>query len=86
MYIHTHTYIIRTYVRSNVYTYIHTHTYIHYVKFFGLQFQKTIYSISHNRLFFEIVILLVTIGWRAKVEDRQEWNGIVEQTKTHPGL
>jgi len=26
------------------------------------------------------------IGWRAKVEDRQEWNRIVEQTKTHPGL
>ena len=25
-------------------------------------------------------------GWRAKVEDRQEWNRIVEQTKTHPGL
>ena len=26
------------------------------------------------------------IGWSAKVEDRQEWNRIVEQTKTHPGL
>ena len=26
------------------------------------------------------------IGWRAKVEDKQEWNRIVEQTKTHPGL
>ena len=26
------------------------------------------------------------IGWRAKVEDREEWNRIVEQTKTHPGL
>jgi len=26
------------------------------------------------------------IGWRAKVEDRQEWNRIVEQTKTHRGL
>ena len=26
------------------------------------------------------------IGWRAKVEDRQEWNRIVEETKTHPGL
>jgi hypothetical protein len=26
------------------------------------------------------------VGWRAKVEDRQEWNGIVEQTKTHLGL
>jgi len=25
-------------------------------------------------------------GWRAKVEDRQEWNRIVEQTKVHPGL
>ena len=26
------------------------------------------------------------IGWRAKVEYRQEWNRIVEQTKTHQGL
>ena len=26
------------------------------------------------------------IGWRAKVEDIQEWNRILEQTKTHPGL
>ena len=26
------------------------------------------------------------VGWRAKVEDRQEWNRIVERTKTHPGL
>ena len=26
------------------------------------------------------------VGWRAKVEDRQEWNRIVEQNKTHPGL
>jgi hypothetical protein len=26
------------------------------------------------------------IGWRAKVEDRQEWNRIVEQTETHLGL
>ena len=26
------------------------------------------------------------VGWRAKVEDRQKWNRIVEQTKTHPGL
>jgi len=26
------------------------------------------------------------IGWWAKAEDRQEWNRIVEQTKTHPGL
>ena len=26
------------------------------------------------------------IGWRAKVEDRQEWNRIVEQTEKHPGL
>ena len=26
------------------------------------------------------------IGWRAKVEDRQEWNRIVEQTNTHLGL
>jgi len=27
-----------------------------------------------------------TVGWRVKVEDRQEWNRIVEQTKTHTGL
>jgi hypothetical protein len=26
------------------------------------------------------------VGWRAKVEERQEWNRIVDQTKTHPGL
>jgi len=26
------------------------------------------------------------VGWKAKVEDRQEWNRIVEHTKTHPGL
>jgi len=26
------------------------------------------------------------VGWKAKFEDRQEWNRIVEQTKTHPGL
>ena len=26
------------------------------------------------------------VGWRAKVEDRQEWNRIVEQTETHLGL
>jgi len=26
------------------------------------------------------------IGCWVKVEDRQEWNRIVEQTKTHPGL
>ena len=26
------------------------------------------------------------VGWRAKVEDRQKWNRIVEQTKTHLGL
>ena len=26
------------------------------------------------------------VGCRVKVEDRQEWNRIVEQTKTHPGL
>ena len=26
------------------------------------------------------------VGGRAKVEDRQEWNRIVEQTETHPGL
>ena len=26
------------------------------------------------------------IGWRAKVENRQEWNRIVEQIKTHLGL
>ena len=25
-------------------------------------------------------------GWRVKTEDRQVWNRIVEQTKTHPGL
>jgi hypothetical protein len=25
-------------------------------------------------------------GWRVKVEDRQKWSRIVEQTKTHPGL
>ena len=25
-------------------------------------------------------------GWRVKTEDKQEWSGIVEQTKTHPGL
>jgi hypothetical protein len=26
------------------------------------------------------------VGWKAKVKDRQEWNRIVEQAKTHPGL
>ena len=26
------------------------------------------------------------VGWRAKVEDRQEWNRFVEQTETHLGL
>ena len=26
------------------------------------------------------------IGWTAKVEERQESNRTVEQTKTHPGL
>ena len=26
------------------------------------------------------------VGWRAKVEDRQKWNRIAEQTKTHIGL
>ena len=26
------------------------------------------------------------VGWRAKVEDRQKWNRIVEQTETHRGL
>jgi hypothetical protein len=26
------------------------------------------------------------VGWRAKVEDRQERNRTVEQIKTHPGL
>ena len=31
-------------------------------------------------------IKIQIICWRAKVEDRQEWNRIVEQTKTHPGL
>jgi len=25
-------------------------------------------------------------GWRVKIEERQVWNRIVEQTKTHPGL
>jgi len=25
-------------------------------------------------------------GWRVKTEDRQVWNKIVEQTKTHPVL
>ena len=25
-------------------------------------------------------------GWRVKIEDRQVWNRIVEQIKTHPGL
>jgi hypothetical protein len=25
-------------------------------------------------------------NWRKKMEDRQVWNRIVEQTKTHPGL
>ena len=29
---------------------------------------------------------MTIIGWKAKVEDRQEWNRIVEKTKTHPGL
>jgi len=28
----------------------------------------------------------IIIGWKAKVKDRQEWNRIVEQTETHPGL
>jgi hypothetical protein len=26
------------------------------------------------------------VNWRKKMEDRQVWNRIVEQTKTHPGL
>jgi len=26
------------------------------------------------------------VGWRVKVKDGQEWNRIIEQTKTHPGL
>jgi hypothetical protein len=26
------------------------------------------------------------VDWRAKVEDRQEWNRIVEQTETYRGL
>ena len=34
----------------------------------------------------EGLIRIKIIGWRAKVEDRQEWNGIVEKTKTHPRL
>jgi len=25
-------------------------------------------------------------GWRVKIEGREVWNRIVEQTKTHPGL
>jgi ABC-type protease/lipase transport system fused ATPase/permease subunit len=25
-------------------------------------------------------------NWRKMMEDRQAWNRIVEQTKTHPGL
>ena len=25
-------------------------------------------------------------GWRVKIENRQVWNRIVEQTKTHPGF
>jgi len=25
-------------------------------------------------------------GWRVKIEDRQVWNRIVEQSKTHPRL
>jgi len=25
-------------------------------------------------------------GWRVKIEDRQVWNRIVKETKTHPGL
>jgi hypothetical protein len=26
------------------------------------------------------------VNWRKKIEDRQVWNRIVEQTKTNPGL
>jgi hypothetical protein len=26
------------------------------------------------------------VNWRKKIEYRQVWNRIVEQTKTHPGL
>jgi hypothetical protein len=26
------------------------------------------------------------VNWRKKIENRQVWNRIVEQTKTHPGL
>jgi hypothetical protein len=26
------------------------------------------------------------VNWRKKIEDRQVWNRVVEQTKTHPGL
>ena len=29
---------------------------------------------------------VTAVGWRAKVEDRQEWNRVVEQTETHRGL
>jgi hypothetical protein len=25
-------------------------------------------------------------GWTVRAEDREKWNRIVEQTKTHPGL
>jgi len=29
---------------------------------------------------------IIIVGWKAKVEDRQEWSRIVEKTKTQPGL
>ena len=46
-------------------------------------------SVSYN---FDLLMMstclkrMKIIGWRAKVGDRQEWNRIVEQTKTHTGL
>jgi len=46
-------------------------------------------SVSYN---FDLLMMSIClkrmkiIGWRAKIGDRQEWNRIVEQTETHPGL